>query len=333
MHILNRSYELLNELFDKNYGRQKAHRSLEDGDILSILALLKIENEIWTNSSPTAKEIYLKTAQFLTENIPLNYKDVTYEYFKLCVIFANINYQIRETKKLPEENEYSSYFQINYYGNFLTTFRPVLSQRRHERYYNGDKNSIFRSFHNDYDFAEDASFVSSKWNIDLGTYYDLGWGKSGSYNPHSSIQPFGFVRLKYLLIPKPSDAFASFQLLQKAVDIAFNQVDIFFNETDLAISSRIGKTENISFLFSQLEPFREKAYKKQFNYKPLFVIFSFIAFFIWIFLTFFQSSPNVDLDVPYDLDCSDVGQKIWVGDYDPHRLDRDGDGWGCETYG
>jgi hypothetical protein len=43
------------------------------------------------------------------------------------------------------------------------------------------------------------------------------------------------------------------------------------------------------------------------------------------------SEPN--LDVPYDLDCSDVREEVWVGDHDPHRLDRDGDGWGCESYG
>lgn len=333
MDILNKNYERLNELFDKNYRREKAHRSLEDQDILSILNLLKIENEIWSNSSSTAKEIYLKTAQFLTENIPLSYKDVTYEYFKFCVIFANINYEITKTKKLPEENQYFSYFQISYYGNFLRTFRPVLSERRDERYYDGNKNSILRSHHNDYDFAEDASFVSLKWNVYLGTYYDFGWGNNGSYNPDSSIQGFGFVRLKYLLIPKSSDSFASFQLLQKAVDITFNRVDIVFSESDLAISSKLGETENVSFLFSQLQPFRERAHKKEFNYKPLFVIFSFIAFSIWIFLTFFQSSSNVNLNVPYDLDCSDVGQKVWVGNYDPHGLDRDGDGWGCETYG
>lgn len=40
-----------------------------------------------------------------------------------------------------------------------------------------------------------------------------------------------------------------------------------------------------------------------------------------------------DLSVPYDLDCIDIQQEIWVGDYDPHGLDRDGDGWGCESYG
>lgn len=32
----------------------------------------------------------------------------------------------------------------------------------------------------------------------------------------------------------------------------------------------------------------------------------------------------------FDLDCSDFGSDIWVGQWDPHGLDRDGDGIGCE---
>jgi len=36
---------------------------------------------------------------------------------------------------------------------------------------------------------------------------------------------------------------------------------------------------------------------------------------------------------PPDLDCKDVGQKVRVRPPDPHRLDGDGDGWGCESYG
>jgi hypothetical protein len=50
----------------------------------------------------------------------------------------------------------------------------------------------------------------------------------------------------------------------------------------------------------------------------------------------YEESPEVD-PYPdnydrYDLDCEDVGEKVWVGDDDPNGLDRDGDGWGCETY-
>lgn len=31
-----------------------------------------------------------------------------------------------------------------------------------------------------------------------------------------------------------------------------------------------------------------------------------------------------------DLDCKDIGHPVWVGNSDPHGLDRDGDGIGCE---
>jgi hypothetical protein len=34
-----------------------------------------------------------------------------------------------------------------------------------------------------------------------------------------------------------------------------------------------------------------------------------------------------------NVNCSDVGRKVWVGNYDPNNLDADGDGWGCESYG
>ena len=34
----------------------------------------------------------------------------------------------------------------------------------------------------------------------------------------------------------------------------------------------------------------------------------------------------------HDLDCADVGHRVKVTGDDPHRLDRDGDGWGCESY-
>ncbi|MFE6195781.1 thermonuclease family protein [Streptomyces sp. NPDC057838] len=32
-----------------------------------------------------------------------------------------------------------------------------------------------------------------------------------------------------------------------------------------------------------------------------------------------------------DVDCSDLSGPVWVGPDDPHRLDRDGDGIGCEA--
>lgn len=36
--------------------------------------------------------------------------------------------------------------------------------------------------------------------------------------------------------------------------------------------------------------------------------------------------------VSYDLDCSDVGYSVTVLGYDTHGFDRDGDGYGCESY-
>jgi hypothetical protein len=34
-----------------------------------------------------------------------------------------------------------------------------------------------------------------------------------------------------------------------------------------------------------------------------------------------------------DLDCADIGKKVQITGPDYHGLDRDGDGWGCESYG
>ncbi len=53
-----------------------------------------------------------------------------------------------------------------------------------------------------------------------------------------------------------------------------------------------------------------------------------------------NSRGNGGIDSPYsgyddgnDQDCSDVRRKVFVGSDDPDRLDADGDGWGCESYG
>lgn len=37
-------------------------------------------------------------------------------------------------------------------------------------------------------------------------------------------------------------------------------------------------------------------------------------------------------DVEYDLDCSDIQEEVEVYGDDPHGFDRDGDGYGCESY-
>ena len=49
-----------------------------------------------------------------------------------------------------------------------------------------------------------------------------------------------------------------------------------------------------------------------------------------------DSDTNSSDDYPaydgYDLDCSDIGHPVEVDGADPHGLDRDGDGVGCETW-
>lgn len=40
--------------------------------------------------------------------------------------------------------------------------------------------------------------------------------------------------------------------------------------------------------------------------------------------------PGPPAGIP-DLDCSDLPGPVWVGSDDPHRLDRDGDGIGCDA--
>ena len=42
---------------------------------------------------------------------------------------------------------------------------------------------------------------------------------------------------------------------------------------------------------------------------------------------YFGYSDNIDQN------CSDIGKKVYIGIYDPDKLDRDGDGWACESYG
>lgn len=38
-------------------------------------------------------------------------------------------------------------------------------------------------------------------------------------------------------------------------------------------------------------------------------------------------------DDGYDYDCADIGAQVIVVGSDPDGLDRDGDGFGCESYG
>ena len=46
-------------------------------------------------------------------------------------------------------------------------------------------------------------------------------------------------------------------------------------------------------------------------------------------------NPNYDPcveDSSYDLDCADIGEEVEVTGDDVYNLDRDGDGYGCESY-
>ena len=46
-----------------------------------------------------------------------------------------------------------------------------------------------------------------------------------------------------------------------------------------------------------------------------------------------NSEPYEGYSDGIDQDCVDIGRKVYVGSYDPDGLDRDGNGWGCESYG
>jgi hypothetical protein len=45
-----------------------------------------------------------------------------------------------------------------------------------------------------------------------------------------------------------------------------------------------------------------------------------------------ERQPDIAPSGP-DLNCADIGRKVWVGSNDYHELDANGDGWGCDSYG
>ena len=45
------------------------------------------------------------------------------------------------------------------------------------------------------------------------------------------------------------------------------------------------------------------------------------------------NDPNDPWGVLDNLNCADIGEEVWVGYDDTDKLDADGDGWGCESYG
>lgn len=46
-----------------------------------------------------------------------------------------------------------------------------------------------------------------------------------------------------------------------------------------------------------------------------------------------QVDPYYGYSDGIDQDCADIRMRVFVGSNDPDRLDADGDGWGCESYG
>ena len=46
-----------------------------------------------------------------------------------------------------------------------------------------------------------------------------------------------------------------------------------------------------------------------------------------------NSQPYEGYNDGIDQDCADIGRRVYVGSYDPDGLDRDGNGYGCESYG
>ena len=45
-----------------------------------------------------------------------------------------------------------------------------------------------------------------------------------------------------------------------------------------------------------------------------------------------ERPPEIEPSGP-DLNCSDVGRRVWVGSNDYHDLDANDDGWGCDSLG
>ena len=62
-----------------------------------------------------------------------------------------------------------------------------------------------------------------------------------------------------------------------------------------------------------------------------------VVFVVFVFSMRQEGIDNHNSSLLYneiDNDCSEyVGNDIWVGSNDPDGLDRDGDGYGCESYG
>lgn len=297
------------KLFNKYDSANDANKNLVVSSAQDLRYRISTESKTWESSSDEAKLKYLETVNFLKDNIPSRYRDVTYEYFKLCVIVMNIHWETRSGSSLPEPKDYEQFFVLNYYGNILRMFRPALEEAQSNVFsYVGG--SMYSPGH--YPFVEMDNFVRNNWNTRLSDSCnsyddDVPWVDRKNTTIYYSLthnirHNIGFVTSQYLTYPILADSWLS---LEQARDV---------------VAGREIKKEQL-----------EDKYKYKFDYlefgKALLWIIGFVVV-VWIFVSSFSDKPN--LDVPYDLDCSDIGETVWVGDYDPHGLDRDGDGWGCE---
>ena len=186
----------LKDFFNKNKSKNEAHKQWVARQIENFKWTLQSEIKTWESSSEKSKHEYTKTAEFLTENVPVFYKDVTFEYFKKCVVIANINYSCRDGSPLPEPSEYESFFSLNYYGNLLPMFRPILNNMKSDafKYIGGN---MYQDPY--YPFNAMNEFVKSNWDGFFGWEYEYG-GRKYSCSPQTEIKHnVEFVQMKHLL--------------------------------------------------------------------------------------------------------------------------------------
>jgi hypothetical protein len=186
----------LKDFFNKNHTSNEAHKALVKSDAESFAWRLQSELKTWELSSDKAKKEYIETTTYLTENVPEFYKDVSFDYFKKCIIVLNIDYSTRGGSALPEPSEYESFFSLNYYGNLLPMFRPILSEMKRNAFKHIGGGMYQESY---YPFNAMNEFVKSNWDTFLGREYEYG-GRKYSYSPEKEIKHnVRFVQMKYLL--------------------------------------------------------------------------------------------------------------------------------------
>ena len=186
----------LKDFFNKNHTSNEAHKALVKMDAENFAWRLQSEGKTWELSSEEARKEYTKTITYLTENVPEFYKDVSFDYFKKCIIVLNIDYSTRSGSALPEPSEYESFFELNYYGNLLPMFRPILSEMVRNAFKRIGGGMYQDSY---YPFNAMNEFVKSNWDTFFGREYEYG-GRKYSYSPEREIKHnVEFVQMKYLL--------------------------------------------------------------------------------------------------------------------------------------